>query len=200
LKDISNSNNSNLSSPKINPAFGFESLHIEALKSKNQIKKAEKDSVKEAKKKPKQVSHFFPLTFDFKNPYCSSLTELFEVYTNSIQHIKPSGPTLFSPFLKEMNLFCKEQRTLNKMNYSFLLVITDGVVHDMSETMACLSELEEEGISIVIVGVGNEDFGDMKILDDIGNQEFYSKVKDTSIDSEILELLEKRGERSRDLV
>ncbi len=86
------------------------------------------------------------------------------------------------------------------MNYSFLLVITDGVVHDMGETLGYLKELEDEGISIVIVGVGNENFEDMKILDDIGNDEFYSKVKDTSIDSEIIELLEKRGERGRDLV
>lgn len=81
-----------------------------------------------------------------------------------------------------------------------MLIITDGVVHDMSETLDALQDLEEEGISIVIVGVGDQNFSDMKVLDDVGSDEIYKRVKDDSLDTEIHEFLQRRGERSRDLV
>lgn len=122
------------------------------------------------------------------------------MYTRSLQYIKPSGPTFFSPFLKEIKLYCSEKRKESILNYTFLLVITDGVVHDMSETLDALTELENEGISIVVVGVGNEDFSDMQVLDDVGNEDFKLKNANQTLDSEIVEYLEKRGERSRDLV
>lgn len=70
----------------------------------------------------------------------------------------------------------------------------------MSETLDALQDLEEEGISIVIVGVGEENFDDMKVLDDVGSDSFYERRKDDSLDTEIQEFLQRRGERSRDLV
>ena len=59
----------------------------------------------------------------------------------------------------------------------------------MSETLDALQDLEEEGISIVIVGVGDENFDDMKVLDDVGSDSFYEKRKDDSLDTEIQEFL-----------
>jgi hypothetical protein len=52
----------------------------------------------------------------------------------------------------------------------------------------------------VIVGVGDENFDDMKVLDDVGSDSFYEKRQDESLDTEIKEFLSRRGERSRDVV
>lgn len=52
----------------------------------------------------------------------------------------------------------------------------------------------------MIVGVGDENFDDMKVLDDVGSDSFYEKRQDESLDTEIKEFLSRRGERSRDVV
>jgi len=47
------------------------------------------------------------------------------------------------------------------------MIITDGEVHDIDETIAEISKMAKANmsISIVIVGVGNEDFSNMVRLD-----------------------------------
>lgn len=49
--------------------------------------------------------------------------------------------------------------------YSVLLVLTDGVVSDMAETRAAIVRASRLPMSIIIVGVGNADFSDMRLLD-----------------------------------
>lgn len=44
--------------------------------------------------------------------------------------------------------------------------MTDGIIHDMQQTIDLLVEASHLPMSIVIVGVGNEDFSKMKSLDD----------------------------------
>lgn len=49
--------------------------------------------------------------------------------------------------------------------YHILLIITDGVVSDIESTKSAIVEASQQPLSIVIVGVGNEDFSDMALLD-----------------------------------
>ena len=49
--------------------------------------------------------------------------------------------------------------------YHILLIITDGVVSDIESTKSAIIEASQQPLSIVIVGVGNEDFSDMALLD-----------------------------------
>ena len=49
--------------------------------------------------------------------------------------------------------------------YHCLLILTDGDIHDMSETTSLIVELSKYPVSIIIIGVGNEDFEKMKFLD-----------------------------------
>ena len=72
------------------------------------------------------------------------------------------GPTLFAPMLK---LF-KETTSVNKERmYYVLLILTDGCIHDMRETVDQIVECSNQPISIIIVGVGNADFTVMEMLD-----------------------------------
>eukprot|EP00977_Amphora_coffeiformis_P010848 scaffold2541_cov175-Amphora_coffeaeformis.AAC.4 len=53
-----------------------------------------------------------------------------------------------------------------KQAYAILLIISDGAVADADATMEALERAVDAPLSIVIVGVGEEDFSDMKFLDD----------------------------------
>jgi hypothetical protein len=53
-----------------------------------------------------------------------------------------------------------------RQSYSILLLLTDGSVSDIPATAACLQQVSNKPISIVMVGVGNADFSAMDFLDD----------------------------------
>jgi len=43
--------------------------------------------------------------------------------------------------------------------------LTDGVIHDMSETKKLIVDAADLPLSIIIVGVGEADFKQMEVLD-----------------------------------
>lgn len=49
--------------------------------------------------------------------------------------------------------------------YKILLMITDGVINDMDQTITAIIEASYTPLSIIIVGVGSADFTDMHRLD-----------------------------------
>ena len=49
--------------------------------------------------------------------------------------------------------------------YQVLLLLTDGVIHDMPDTKRLLCEASSLPCSVIIVGVGTADFGMMQELD-----------------------------------
>jgi Copine len=51
--------------------------------------------------------------------------------------------------------------------YTILLIVTDGAVSNIPSTVACLKQLCDSPLSIVIVAVGDADFGPMQFLDDL---------------------------------
>ena len=51
------------------------------------------------------------------------------------------------------------------MKYQILLIITDGIINDMRETIAKIVAVSSLPCSIIIVGVGNADFSNMEQLD-----------------------------------
>lgn len=54
------------------------------------------------------------------------------------------------------------------MQYQILLLLTDGVIHDMPKTIDLVIELSELPCSIIIIGVGAADFSAMEELDGDG--------------------------------
>ena len=49
--------------------------------------------------------------------------------------------------------------------YSLLILLTDGCIHDMTETKELVVELSYKPCSIVIIGIGDGDFEEMSLLD-----------------------------------
>jgi hypothetical protein len=53
-------------------------------------------------------------------------------------------------------------------SYSILLILTDGEIHDMEQTKDLLVRASQLPLSVIIIGVGNEDFESMIELDSDG--------------------------------
>jgi hypothetical protein len=76
------------------------------------------------------------------------------------------GPTNFAEVIRTAkNYVVANQR--NARMYNILLILTDGLIHDMADTINEIADIADSNLplSIVIVGVGNEDFGSMVKLD-----------------------------------
>ena len=60
-----------------------------------------------------------------------------------------------------------EHAQVNQYNqqYFILLILTDGEIHDMNETIDWIVRGSNSPLSIVIVGIGNENFKNMDVLD-----------------------------------
>lgn len=111
------------------------------------------------------VDHCFPLTFDPQNPYAHGLNGILACYRQALQTVALSGPTLFAPTINaasQLSIAAFEQTK----TYTILLIITDGTINDMRETVdAIVAASANSPISIIIVGVGNANFDAMDELD-----------------------------------
>ena len=109
-----------------------------------------------------QVNHCFNLNFQV-DPNVNTINGVINVYRNSLKFIRLYGPTILAPIIQKTIQYC-----LNKINVQFyiiLMILTDGIINDMSETIDAIVEASFLPISIIIVGIGNADFSNMKTLD-----------------------------------
>ena len=112
-----------------------------------------------------ETSHFFPLSGDYQRSSAQGVEGVFQLYNSTLRQVEFSGPTLFQPLLKEVRLFTEANFQRNNNTYSVLLILTDGVIHDMSATIDEIVAASKLPLSIIIIGVGNEDFSQMEALD-----------------------------------
>ncbi|KAK4304696.1 hypothetical protein Pmani_023368 [Petrolisthes manimaculis] len=109
------------------------------------------------------VSHEFFLNLSPDNPYCQGVAGILEAYYRSLQSVGLYGPTNFSPVINHVANFARTHQDGN--NYFVLLIITDGIITDLPDTRKALVHASNLPMSVIIVGVGNEDFSAMEQLD-----------------------------------
>jgi hypothetical protein len=112
-----------------------------------------------------QVSHCFPLTGNPAQTEVRSTQELFQLYRQTLPNLQFSGPTYFAPIITECCKVVDAARSQGYFGYTILTILTDGVINDMAQAISVMIQASTLPISIVIVGVGNEDFSAMDILD-----------------------------------
>jgi len=118
-------------------------------------------------KNNKEVSHCFHINGK-KDPSIAGLDEVIEVYKTSLKEVEFVGPSYFQFILKNMiESVEKKMKKSTVLTYYVLLILTDGRVDDMDETKNALIEASKLPISVIIVGIGNGDFGKMNILGNI---------------------------------
>ena len=79
-----------------------------------------------------------------------------------------AGPTLFSQILAAASAEASAADAAcaaGSQKYVVLLIITDGAVNDMDNTISAIVAASRLPLSVLIVGVGQADFGSMERLD-----------------------------------
>jgi len=110
-----------------------------------------------------QVSHEFFLNLT-QDPYCSGVDGILAAYYQSLNTVQLYGPTNFSPVINHAANFARAYQH-DPSNYFVLLILTDGVITDFDATKRAIINASDLPLSIIIVGVGSEDFEAMEELD-----------------------------------
>jgi len=111
-----------------------------------------------------RVSHEFFLNMDSTNPYCQGVDGVISAYYQALNSVQLYGPTNFSPVINHVARVATTFKN-NPDNFQVLLIITDGIICDMEATKAAIVRASELPMSIIIIGVGSEDFQAMDELD-----------------------------------
>ncbi|XP_022084005.1 copine-8-like isoform X1 [Acanthaster planci] len=110
-----------------------------------------------------QTSHEFFLNGSQTDPFCVGVEGIVAAYQKALSSVQLYGPTLFAPIINHVARFAAAVRDGSK--YYVLLIITDGCICDMDHTKEAVVNAAKLPMSIIIVGVGKEDFSKMEELD-----------------------------------
>ncbi|XP_033754155.1 copine-3-like isoform X2 [Pecten maximus] len=116
-----------------------------------------------------EVSFEFAVNFNPSNPYCAGIDGVVQAYQNCIQSVELYGPTNVAPIIRHVARFAAqsqaEESTKGAGQYYVLLLLTDGALSDMPQTIQAIVDATALPMSIIIVGVGQADFSNMELLD-----------------------------------
>ena len=90
---------------------------------------------------------------------------LLDEYRKATMGTELWGPTFFSEVLNKVQNLMDSDGYLGCPFYHVLLFLTDGNIHDLRETIDAMVYASNYPISIIIVGIGDEDFDMMIELD-----------------------------------
>ncbi|CAB3405766.1 unnamed protein product [Caenorhabditis bovis] len=110
------------------------------------------------------VSSLFNLNYLEKSPSVTGIRGVARAYRNALSNVELFGPSNFTPVIK-----CVADKASDMMadssRYQILLIITDGEITDMNNTIDTIINASSLPLSIIIIGVGNDEFNLMEMLD-----------------------------------
>ncbi|PNW85064.1 hypothetical protein CHLRE_03g170200v5 [Chlamydomonas reinhardtii] len=112
------------------------------------------------------TDHCFPMGPNGPDGVCLGIPGLLEAYKRGLVEWSLSGPTYFAPVIRRAADMARE--TVNAggaPKYTVLLIMTDGDVMDMSNTIEAIIDASHLPMSILIVGIGRDEFTKMNKLD-----------------------------------
>jgi hypothetical protein len=115
-----------------------------------------------------EVKHCFQIG---NAPEVKGVAGILDAYHNVFKSgLVMSGPTLFHEVIDYASSRAITQQKAaaarNEQAYTILLILTDGSVTDVAATQAALDRASKAPLSVIIVGLGNDDFSGMRFLDD----------------------------------
>ena len=112
--------------------------------------------------RPEDVNMCFNVNFQ-QSPEIYTIDNVLAEYRKSFNRIRLAGPTNFYPLIRNVVNNIKNER--NPIIYHILLILTDGVINDLRQTIDVLVEGSFLPLSVIIIGIGNDHFQEMDILD-----------------------------------
>ena len=112
--------------------------------------------------KSKLASMCFNLNFE-KDPDIYTIDNIIKIYHDCLikDKLTFAGPTEFAPIINKV--ISKIEK--NQLEYHILMILTDGVIDDLQETIDALVKGSFYPLSVIIIGIGDADFKNMEILD-----------------------------------
>lgn len=120
------------------------------------------------------ISHLFNLNGSPNDFEVEGVEGIMAAYMSALHNVGLAGPTLFGQVINKAADIAGHSLSRHEAKYYVLLIITDGVVTDLQETINSLVKASDLPLSILIVGVGNADFKDMEKLDADNGQRLES--------------------------
>ena len=111
------------------------------------------------------VSHCFPLNGYSDDPEIKGIDGILKAYRNVLNNTILDGPTYFHYIIDNLKEKKKKEQKEGKDIYNILMILTDGIINDMNETIDSLVESSFLPISVIIIGIGDTDFTNMHKLD-----------------------------------
>ena len=100
------------------------------------------------------------------DPEISGIDGILQAYRTVLTNTELWGPTHFHHFIDKLNETVKQDIDKeNYNNYNILMILTDGIIEDMDDTINSLVESSYLPVSVIIIGIGNADFSNMDVLD-----------------------------------
>jgi len=107
-------------------------------------------------------TQIFNLNFQ-QDPNIHLIPNVIQEYHNALKVVKLWGPTNFGPILNSTINMVKREN--DKMKYTILMILTDGMIDDVDDTINALVDASFLPISVIIIGIGQADFTSMNVLD-----------------------------------
>ena len=97
------------------------------------------------------------------DPNIKYIDNILKEYHKCLNKIIFSGPTHFAPIINKIIEDIKNHNDISE--YQVLMILTDGMIDDLQDTIDALVEGSFYPLSIIIIGIGNADFSKMEQLD-----------------------------------
>ena len=136
-----------------------------------------------------KVSHIFNINFK-EEPEIDGFDQIIPTYKNSLKQIKLSNPCYFAPLLKSVYNRIKENENNPEYidHYFILMILTNGIINDLQETIDILIDCSYIPLSVIIIGIGNGDFANMVKLD--GDEELLVSSKGETRKRDLVQFVE----------
>ena len=109
-----------------------------------------------------KTSYCFNINFK-DDPNITFVDNIIKYYHECLNKIYFSGPTYFAPIINKVINEIKIQN--DPKEYQVLMILTDGIIQDLQNTIDSLVEGSFYPLSVIIIGIGNADFTKMEELD-----------------------------------
>ena len=109
-----------------------------------------------------KVNMCFNINFQ-QNPNIYTIDNVINEYHNCLRRIILAGPTEFCPIIRKVIDTIRKEN--NPLNYNVLMILTDGIIVDQQETIDAVVEASFLPFSLIIIGIGNDNFQEMIELD-----------------------------------